>query len=126
MVRLPLFQSSASKPDSPGLSFAASADAQSQALDGVVEQVRRLVARGGDAAILIDSLDGVIPSVARKALASSRALVDGGSLTVVATASSPLGGETTAIALERPVAGATDFPAVDPSRSWVIRAELLG
>jgi transcription termination factor Rho len=108
------------------LTFAASADAQSQALDGVVEQVRRLVARGGEAVILIDTLDGVLPAVARKALASSRNLVDGGSLTVIATASSPLGGETTAIALERPGPGAEQGPAVDPARSWTIRGELLG
>ncbi len=48
-------------PPAVSLSFAASADAQSQALDGVVEQVRRLVARGADAVILIDTLGGVIP-----------------------------------------------------------------
>jgi transcription termination factor Rho len=108
------------------LSFAVSADAQSQALDGVVEQVRRLVARGGDAVILIDTLDEVIPAVARKALASSRNLVDGGSLTVIATASAPLGGETTVIALERPEPGDGEFPRVDPAGSWTIHGELLG
>ncbi len=98
------------------LSFAASADAQSQALEGVVEQVRRLVARGADAVILIDSLDGVLPAIARKALASSRNLVDGGSLTVIATASALLGGETTVIALERPGPGTAGFPLVDPRK----------
>ena len=108
------------------LSFAASADAQSQALDGVVEQVRRLVARGGNAAILIDTLDEVIPAVARKALASSRNITDGGSLTVIATASAPLGGETTVIALQRPQPGSAEFPLVDPESSWTIRRELLG
>jgi transcription termination factor Rho len=108
------------------LSFAASADVQSQALEGVVEQVRRLVARGGEAAILIDTLDGVIPGVARKALASARNLVDGGSLTVIATASAPLGGETTVIALERGDTGEPGDPVVDPARSWTIRSELLG
>jgi transcription termination factor Rho len=113
-------------PPAVSLSFAASGDAQSQALDGVVEQVRRLVARGGDAVILIDTLDGVIPAVARKALASSRNLVDGGTLTVIATASAPLGGETTAIALERSQSGKPDFPLVDRASSWTIRPELLG
>jgi transcription termination factor Rho len=108
------------------LTFAASADTQSQAVDGVVEQVRRLVARGGDAVILIDTLDGVIPGVARKALASSRNLVDGGTLTVIATASAPLGGETTAIALERSPSGQPEYPLVDRAGSWTIRAELLG
>lgn len=107
------------------LSFAASAEAQSQALEGVVEQVRRLVARGDDAVILVDSLDGVLPAIARKALAASRNLTDGGSLTVIATASALLGGETTAIALERR-SGTAEFPLVDPASSWTIRSELLG
>jgi transcription termination factor Rho len=109
------------------LTFAASVDVQSQALEGVVEQVRRLVARGADAVILIDTLDGVMPSVARKALASARNVVDGGSLTVIATASAPLGGETTVIALQRPRPDAgQSFPAIDPDESWTIRRELLG
>lgn len=107
------------------LSFAVSGDAQSQALEGVVEQVRRLVARGADAVILVDTLDGVAPSVARRALASARNLVDGGSLTVIATSSSPLGGETTVIALE-PGRGAGTGPIVNDERSWTIRADLLG
>jgi transcription termination factor Rho len=111
-------------PPAMGLSFAASADAQSQALEGVVEQVRRLVARGADAVILIDTLDGVNPSVARKAMASARNVVDGGSLTVIATCSAPVGGETTVIALERE-AFAAGQPALAEGRSWTIRRELL-
>jgi transcription termination factor Rho len=107
------------------LSFAASSDTQSQALDGVVEQVRRLVARGADAVILVDTLDGVTPSAARKTLASARNLQDGGSLTVIATSSTPLGGETTVIALE-PRGGANAAPVVAESHSWTIRPELLG
>ena len=84
------------------------------------------MARGADALILVDSLGGVLPARARKALASSRTLIDGGSLTVIATASALLGGETTAIALERPRPGTAEFPLVDPARSWTIRGELLG
>ena len=92
-------------------------------LEGVVEQVRRLVARGADAVVLIDSLDGVSAPVAQKALASARNIVDGGSLTVIATASAPLGGETTVIVLDRQ--SAEGFPAVDPVQSWTIRRERL-
>jgi transcription termination factor Rho len=114
-------------PVAPGvaLSFAASADSQSQALEGVVEQVRRLVARGADAVILIDTLDGVTPSVARKALVSARNVVGGGSLTVIATSSTPLGGETTVIALE-PRSAEAGGPRIDEAHSWTIRRELLG
>ena len=57
-------------------------------------------ARGGDALVLIDSLDGLHPHVARKVLATARNLADGGSLTVIATATRPFGGETTVIALD--------------------------
>ena len=105
------------------LSLGSSGDAQGQALEGVVEQVRRLVARGADAVVLIDSLDGVAAPVAKKALASARNIVDGGSLTVIATASAPLGGETTVISLERSSTGA--FPAVDLTATWTIRRERL-
>ncbi len=106
------------------LSFGASGDAQAQALDGVVEQVRRLVARGADAVVLVDSLDGVGGPGARKALASARNVLDGGSLTVIATASAPVGGETTVIALVRH--GAEGPPDLDTTQSWTIRRERLG
>ena len=107
------------------LSFAASADAQAQALDRVLETARRTAARGGHAVVLIDTLDGLAPHAARKALASARNLRDGGSLTVIATASEPLGGETTVIALDPLLASTGRFPAVDLLASGTIRAELL-
>ena len=49
-------------------SFAASGEAQGQAVEHVVEQAKRIAARGGDAVVLIDTLDGLHPSVARRAL----------------------------------------------------------
>lgn len=108
---------------SAALSFGSSGDAQGQALEGVVEQVRRLVARGADAIVLIDTLDGVAPSVAQKALSSARNIVDGGSLTVIATASAPVGGETTLIVLDR--TSADEVPAIDAAQSWTIRRDRL-
>jgi transcription termination factor Rho len=107
------------------LSFAVSADAQSQVVEPVVDQARRWAARGSHAVILIDTLDGLHPTAARKVLASARKIADGGSLTVIATASAPLGGETTVIALDAALAGAGRFPAVDVGTSWTIRPELL-
>ena len=68
------------------LSFAASADAQAQAVERVLETARRTAARGGHAVVLIDTLDGLHPHAARKALAAARNLREGGSLTVIATA----------------------------------------
>lgn len=107
------------------VSFAASADAQAQTIERVVDQARRLAARGSHAVVLIDTLSGVPPHAARKLLASARNIPDGGSLTVIATASEPLGGETTVIAMDPVLASTGRFPAVDLFGSWTIRPELL-
>jgi transcription termination factor Rho len=108
-----------------GVSFAASADAQAQTIERVVDQGRRLAARGSHAVVLIDTLGGVQPHAARKLLAAARNVAGGGSLTVIATAPEPLGGETTVIALDPLLASTGRFPAVDLLASWTIRAELL-
>jgi transcription termination factor Rho len=106
------------------VSFAASPDAQAQAIEGTVEQARRIAARGAHGVVLIDTLGGLPPQVTRKALAAARHL-ENGSLTVIATAPQPLGGETTVIALDRALAREGTFPAIDPDASWTMRAELL-
>jgi len=91
----------------------------------VVEQARRVAARGRDAVVLVDGLDGLTAPAARKVLASARNLVDAGSLTIVATATEPVGGETTVIALNRELTSTARFPAVDLVASGTIRPELL-
>ncbi len=48
------------------LSFAASADAQGQAVEHAVDTARRVAVRGADAVVLIDGLDGLHPHVARR------------------------------------------------------------
>jgi len=107
------------------LGFAASADALDHVVELVVEQARRITARGADTVVLIDTLDGLHPHAARRAMASARNLVGGGSLTVIATAREPIGGETTVIALDARLAGAGRYPAVDLVASGTIRPELL-
>jgi transcription termination factor Rho len=94
-------------------------------VEQAVEQARRLAARGGDAVVLIDGLDGVSPAAARRALAAARNLVDGGSLTVIATSSQPVGGETTTIVLHPALVAARTFPALDLAASGTMKAELL-
>jgi transcription termination factor Rho len=106
-------------------SFAASADAQAGAVERVIDQSRRIAARGADAVVLIDTLDGLHPSAARKALAAARNIVDGGSVTVIATGSKPIGGETTVITLDAALASTGRFPALDLVASGTIRPELL-
>lgn len=105
--------------------FAASPDAQGQAVEGVVETAKRLAARGGNALVLIDGLDGLHPHAARRVLSAARNLREAGSVTIIATASRPLGGETTVIALDGAIASAGRFPAVDLLRSGTLKAELL-
>jgi transcription termination factor Rho len=107
------------------VSFAASPDAQAQAIEQAVEQGRRVAARGGDAVVLIDTLDYVPAGAARRALAAARDLVDGGSLTIIATAASPLGGETTVVALDPLQTALGQFPAIDLTASGTLRPERL-
>jgi transcription termination factor Rho len=75
--------------------------------------------------VLIDTLDGLPPAAARRALAAARNIVDGGSLTVVATAAAPVGGETTVVALDAALVALGRFPALDLAASGVLRPELL-
>jgi transcription termination factor Rho len=107
------------------LTLAAGADAQGQALERAIETAQRIAARGGHAVVLVDTLDGIAPAVARRALAAARAIVDGGSLTVIATATTPLGGETTVIGLDATRTAARNFPALDLRASGILRPELL-
>ncbi|MEA2125359.1 MAG: transcription termination factor Rho [Solirubrobacteraceae bacterium] len=103
----------------------ASGDAQGTAIEQAVEQGRRVAARGGDAVVVIDSLDSVTPHVARRALAAARNIVGGGSLTVIAAAATPLGGETTVISLDAALTALRRFPNVDLAASGTMRPELL-
>lgn len=105
--------------------LAASPDAQGQAVERAVESAKRLAGRGEHVLLAIDSLDGVAPHVARRAISAARNIVDGGSLTVIATAGKPLGGETTVIALDVLRTSTGRIPALDLLSSGTIKAELL-
>jgi transcription termination factor Rho len=107
------------------VTFAASPDTQGQAVEPVIETAKRIAARGGHAVVLIDGLDGMHPHTARKLLAAARNLTDGGSLTVIATAASPLGGETTVITLDVLRASTGKLPALDLVASGTLKPELL-
>ncbi len=107
------------------LTFAASADSQDQAVERAIEAAKRVAARGGNALVAIDSLDGLHPHAARKALAAARNLRDGGSLTVIAIAESPLGGETTVIALDAALTSTGRQPILDLAGSGTLKPELL-
>ena len=110
---------------SAAVSFAASEDARNGAVEPAIDQARRLAARGADAVVFIDTLDGCTPGLARKALGAARNIVDGGSVTIIATASAPIGGETTVISLDVALTSAGRFPALDLAESGTMRPELL-
>jgi transcription termination factor Rho len=114
-----------STPPATAVTLGASPDAQGTAIEAVIDQARRLAARGSHVVVLIDTLDGAPPQVARKALASARNIVDGGSLTVIATSAAPVGGETTVIALDLGLTSTGRFPALDLVASGTMRPELL-
>jgi transcription termination factor Rho len=107
------------------VSFASPIESHDQAVGAAIDQGRRVAARGGDVVVLIDTLDGPHPQPSRRALAAARNLTEAGSLTVIATASAPLGGETTVVALDAALAATGKFPAVDVRASGTIRPELL-
>ena len=107
------------------LTFAASADAQASAVEQALDGARRLAARGQDAVVLIDGLDGLHPPTARRALSAARNLRDAGSLTLIATASRPFGGETTVIALDPALTATGRRPILDLAASGTLKPELL-
>jgi transcription termination factor Rho len=107
------------------LNLAASADLQGQTVEHVVETAKRVAARGGDVVVLIDSLDGLHPPLARKILANARNLAEGGSLTLIATATRPFGGESTVIALDVALTSTGRLPALDLAGSGTVKPELL-
>ncbi|HEY7830746.1 MAG TPA: Rho termination factor N-terminal domain-containing protein [Solirubrobacteraceae bacterium] len=107
------------------LNFAASPDTQGQAVEHAIDSARRVAVRGSDAVVLIDGLDGLHPHVARRALCAARNLAESGSLTVIATAAHPIGGESTVISLDAALTGTGRLPALDLLNSGTLRPELL-
>lgn len=107
------------------LTLSASSDAQAQAVERAVETARRVAARGGHAVVVVDSLDALPGTAARRTLGAARNIEGGGSLTVLAATSQPLGGETTVIAFDRDLTSTGRFPALDLTQSGTLRPELL-
>ena len=75
--------------------------------------------------MLIDSLDALSAQAARRALAAARNLREAGSLTVIATAAAPIGGETTVIALDSALTTTGGQPILDLISSGTLRPDLL-
>jgi transcription termination factor Rho len=111
-----------------GGSFDRSTDSQAQAAELAVERAKRVVERGGHAAIVIDSLEALPPAVQRRVFGAARATEEGGSLTVIASigmAWEPQRFATTRVMLDPPAPG-SQAPQVAAGRSATMRADLLG
>ena len=107
------------------VSFAGSPDAQAQAVEQAIEQGRRVAARGGDAVVVVDTLEWLAPAAARRALSAARNIAGGGSLTVIATGPAPFGGETTVITLDAQLTALRRFPALELGVSGTLRSDAL-
>ena len=86
-----------------GGSFDRSTEAHAQAAELVIERAKRIVERGGHAAVLIDSLDALPSAARRRVFGAARATEEGGTLTAFATTrqgSEALRWATTRIVLE--------------------------
>jgi transcription termination factor Rho len=110
-----------------GGSFDRSNEAQVQAAELAVERAKRVAERGGDAVVIIDSLEALPAGAARRLFGAGRKLEEGGSLTVLAASGmawEPQRQASVRIALDAPAADGT--PQVSESRSGAMRADLLG
>ena len=97
------------------LSFAASPDAQAQAIEQAIEQGRRVAARGGDAVVLDDTLEYLQrrrrpPRARRRPQHRRRRLADRDR----DRAATPLGGETTVVTLDEGTDRARPLPGARP------------
>jgi transcription termination factor Rho len=108
-----------------GGSYDGSFEDQAQVAELAVQRAKRAVEAGKDWVVVIDSLDALPPSTARRVFGAGRNAVDAGSLTVLAstgTSAEPHRMATTHITLE-PRDG--DDTRVGPG-SGTLRRELLG
>jgi len=103
----------------------ASADSQAKAIDRAIESARKVTAKGGHSAVVIDSIDDLDAHAARKVLGAARNVPGAGSLTVIAASREPVGGETTLIFLVSQDGGKIGDPAVDKAKSKTLRSNLL-
>ena len=103
----------------------ASADSQAKAIDRTIESARKVTAKGGHSAVVIDSIDDLDAHAARKVLGAARNVPGAGSLTVIAASREPVGGETTLIFLVSQDGGKIGDPAVDKAKSKTLRSNLL-
>jgi transcription termination factor Rho len=108
-----------------GGSFDRPVETQVQAAELAIERAKRSVERGGDAVVVLDSLEPLPAGAARRLFGAARNVENGGSLTVIAAVGSalePLRQASTRITLD----DAADTPTVLGPLSGTQRADLIG
>jgi transcription termination factor Rho len=103
------------------------ADDHTMVAELAIERAKRVVERGGDSAVIVDSLEALAAGPARRVFGAARNTDEGGSLTVFASigmAPEPQRVATTRIALEPPTPD-SPAPRVSPERSGTLQAERL-
>jgi len=106
-----------------------SIDDQSQAAELALARAKRLAEGGGDAVVVVDSMEAIAPDAARRIFSAARRLDGGGSLTVIGTvaASDELARlATTRIVLEAGAGARGEEPSAVSVASDTVRADLLG
>ena len=109
-----------------GGSFYRSQEHQAQAAELAVERAKRVAERGGDAIVVIDSLEWLAPGVARRVFGTGRKLEEGGSVTVLAATGMSWEAQrqaSTRVGLDPP--DKDGEPNVSAARSGTLRADLL-
>jgi transcription termination factor Rho len=110
-----------------GGGFDRSFDAQVQVAELAVERAKRVVERGGHAALVLDSLEGLPAGAQRRILGAARNTQEGGTLTLVASIGMAWDAQrmaTTRVMLDPPGPD-KGAPHVSPGRSGTHRADLL-
>jgi transcription termination factor Rho len=106
-----------------GGSFDESPERQGEDASIAVERAKRAAERGGDAAVVIDSLDHLPQNAARRVFGAARNTEEAGSVTVIAAAG--LGQGPSRHATTRIVLRPGGELALDPEASGTLRADLL-
>ena len=106
-------------------SIDSSPDTRAKIVERALDKARRAASNGKHAALIIDSADDLPGASIRKTLAAAKFVPSAGSLTVVAVAKAPLGGETTVVGFDQTLAAAGKFPSIRVRTSSTLRPDLL-
>jgi transcription termination factor Rho len=107
-----------------GGGFDKSIDEQAQIAELAVERAKRIVERGGHAAVVVDNLHSLPAGAARRVFGAARSIEGGGSLTVIAAVG--ITPDVLRVATTRIVLHGSQDSRLIAEMSGTLRADLLG